>query len=78
MKDRFLYVVYIYHPDTPVYFDQADVLELEQDLMLDEILDKICIKNSCTSDEVELINIFKSREKLNQYLAENDLKYLVR
>ena len=78
MEDIILYVLYIYHPETPLYFDQADVLQSDQNLMLDEIMDEICFKNSCTSDEIELVNIFKTKEKLNQYLADNDLKYLTR
>lgn len=77
-QEKILYVVYVYHPDNPVYFDQADVFIVECNLLLDEIVEKICIKNSCKSYEIELLNIFRDKERLNLYLSEHDLKYLIK
>lgn len=77
MKIAMLYILYIYHPENPIYFDQADVLKTNENLLLDEILEKLCNKNSCSSEEIELIKIFDNKENLNRYLFESEYKYLL-
>ncbi|MGK7397289.1 MAG: hypothetical protein ACNS62_22120 [Candidatus Cyclobacteriaceae bacterium M3_2C_046] len=71
-----LFVLYTYYPNMAVYFEQTDVLTFEQNVPLELIMEDICLKNSCSDNEVEIIDYFYSKSTLNQYLQQNGMNYL--
>jgi hypothetical protein len=74
------YVLYKYQPSLTYYFEQTDILEVKVgeagNVDLDDVLEAACEKNYCSPEEIKVINIFQSREELDQYLMEHDLRYL--
>jgi len=74
------FVLYTYLPSLPYYFEQTDVIEIEKDeknqIDMEKAVDLACKKNYCTADEIRIIGAFDTREELERYLAQHDLRYL--
>lgn len=75
------YVLYIYQPTLPYYFEQTDILEIKtnkkrEQIDFGEVVELACIKNYCSPEEIKIIDIFENKDELDQYLVQNDLRYL--
>jgi ABC-type ATPase with predicted acetyltransferase domain len=75
------FVLYSYQPSLPYYFEQTDVLEVKineksKKIDINEVIEVACDKNYCTPEEIKIIDVFDSREDLDNYLVEHDLRYL--
>ncbi|MGK7397745.1 MAG: hypothetical protein ACNS62_24435 [Candidatus Cyclobacteriaceae bacterium M3_2C_046] len=77
---RTKYVLYQYKPILPYYFDQTDILELQEDKFkqydMNAMIKAACDKNSCTEEEIEIIDVFDHKDTLNNYLISHNLRYL--
>lgn len=75
------FVLYTYLPSLPYYFEQTDIIEVNKDektnrIDIEQAVEIACKKNYCTPDEIKIINVFESKEELDSYLAQHDLRYL--
>lgn len=74
------YFLYRYVPSSPSYFDQTDIITLgpgKANNDLDEFYNQACTKNSCTEDEIEVIEVFEDKRLLNHFLKKNNDAYLI-
>jgi len=70
-------VLYKYQPDLPYYFDQNDILEVDERASKRDIIQNICNKNSCLESEVEIMGIFEDNDSLSTFCSSNGLRYLI-
>jgi hypothetical protein len=69
--------LYKYQPNLPYYFDQNDIIEVNDKASKNDIIQDICNKNSCLESEVEIMGIFEDNDALNSYCTSNGLRYLI-
>ncbi len=74
------YVLYTYQPSLPYYFEQTDIIEMtlngKGQIDLNFAIEEACKKNYCSSDEIKIIGVFESKNELEEYLTQHDLRYL--
>jgi hypothetical protein len=75
------YVLYIYQPSISYYFEQTDILEIKTNeqnnqVETDEALKLACEKNYCSPEEIRIIDVFETKDELENYLIQHDLRYL--